>query len=236
MRHTSFDLRSALRAQAGPSAVAMIAALITAGTASAGVVSFASDTDFIAYQSGGGFTKQFGGNVRWGSGTTSGDWEYAVVDGNDIPIGAVGQAPWGGSNAHDVTFTYDAGASSATLDLSGIGSVARTVVGAPTSVFARIRDSVTVFSTLSLIEIDLAFNGVGVDYSLNLLTGDANAEYWGVEDPNLQYGFTITSDASLDGPRTSGSDPMYQFKVGIPSPATLGLFGFAGLAASRRRR
>ena len=236
MRHSSFDLRSVLRAPAGASAVAMMAIALGAGTASAGVVTFASDTDFIAYQSGGGFTKQFGGNVRWGNGLNNGDWEYAVVDGGDIPIGAVGQAPWGGSNAHDVAFTFDAGASSATLDLGGIGSVARSVVGAPTSVFARIKDSVTVFSTLSLIEIDLAYNGVGVDYSLNLLTGDADAEYWGVEDPNLQYGFTITSDASLDGPRTAGSDPMYQFKVGIPSPATLGLFGLGGLAASRRRR
>jgi hypothetical protein len=75
-----------------------------------------------------------------------------------------------------------------------------------------------------------------VDYSFNLLTGDADAEYWGVEDANLQYGFTVTADASLDGPRTSGSDPMYQFKVGIPAPGTASLLAALGIAATRRSR
>ena len=228
-------MRPPVRLQAVSSCAALVAAAI-ATTAHAGVVSFANDADFITYQNGGGFTKQFGGNVRWGNGAGNGDWEYAVVDGNDIPIGAVGQTPWSGSNQHAVTFTYDAGASLTTLDLAGIGSVTRSVSGAPTSVFARVRDSVTVFSTLTLIQIDLAVNGVGVDYTFNLLTGDADAEYWGVEDADLQFGFTITADASLDGPRTSGSDPMYQFKVGIPAPGATGALALAAAGLGIRRR
>lgn len=211
----------------------MLAALC-GGAAQAGIVTFNSDADFITYQNSGAFTKTFGGNVRWGNGAGNGDWEYAVVNGADIPIGAIGQTPWAGSNAHDATFSYDGG-TSATLALSGIGSLTRTVPAAPTVLLARVRDSVTVFSTLTNIEIDLAYNGVGVDYSYNLLTGDANAEYWGVADANLALGFTVTADASLDGPRTSGSDPMYQFKVGVPEPASLGL-ALLGAASLIRRR
>ncbi len=204
-------------------------------TANAGVLTFNSDAAFNAFEAGGGFVKQFAGSVRWGDGLAVGDWEYAIVNASDLPIGSPASTPWGGTNAHDVTFSFD-GAGSATLSLSGIGSITRAVNANPTSIFARVRDSVTVFSALSNIEIDLDYNGVGVDYSYSLLTGDANAAYWGVEDPNLRFGFTLTADASLDGPRTSGSDPMYQFKVGVPEPTMLSLIAMPAVLMLRRRR
>lgn len=203
--------------------------------AGAGVMTFASDADFIAYQSGGNFTKTFGGNVRWGDGLAVGDWEYSIVNGSDIPVGSPANTPWEGTNVHQVVFSYD-GAGNATLSLSGIGSLTRSVASDPTVLFARVKDSVSPWSELSNIEIDLAYNGAGVDYSLGLLAGDANAQYWGVIDENLRFGFTLTADAVLDGPRTSGSDPMYQFKVGVPAPGAAALIGLAGLSAARRRR
>lgn len=217
--------------------IAVIApALGAAAPARAAIVTFNSDADFITYQNSGAFTKTFGGNVRWGNGAGNGDWEYSIVNGGDIPIGAVGQTPWvAGSNAHDVTFTYD-GAGNSSLTLSGIGSMTRAVPLGPTSLFARVKDSSSPFSNMALIEIDLAYNGLGVDYSYNLLTGDANAEYWGVEDANLALGFTATADAFLEGPGTAGSDPMYQFKVGVPAPGTALLLGLGGFAGLRRRR
>lgn len=57
-----------------------------------------------------------------------------------------------------------------------------------------------------------------------------------VEDADLQFGFTITADASLDGPRTSGSDPMYQCKVGIPAPGAAGALALAAAGLGIRRR
>lgn len=229
---TRFSSHFTARSVTGLALLAMVVA--TAVPAQASTITFASDADFVAYEIGGGFVKEFGGNVRWGNGTGAGDWEYAVVNASDAPIGAVAQSAWAGSNQHDVTFSYD-GIGNTTLTLSGIGSLTRSVTAAPNQMFARVRDSVSVFSSLSQIEVDLAFNGVGVDYSFNLLTGDANAEYWGIFDPNLQFGFTLTADASLDGPRSAGSDPMYQFKVGVPEPASL-IFVLAGMPLLLRRR
>jgi hypothetical protein len=116
------------------------------------------------------------------------------------------------------------------------GMVSRTSLNSSWSCTHEVRDSGSPFSQLSNIRVDLAYNGLGVDYTFSLLSGDANAEYWGVVDANLSAGFTITADAELSGPRSSGSDPMYQFKVGVPSPGAAALLGVAGLLASRRRR
>jgi hypothetical protein len=216
-------------------AVALGIGMAVASAANAGVVTFASDAAFNSYASSGAFTKTFGGNVRWGNGGGSGDWEYAIVNAGDTPIGGVGQRAWGATNTHRVTFSFD-GSSSATLALGGIGSLTRAVPGDPSVLFARVRDSESQFSNLKDIQIDLSYNGVGVDYSFNLLTGDANAEYWGVADANLRFGFTLTAEATLVGPRTAGSDPMYQFKVGVPTPGPMALLAIGGLVAGRRRR
>lgn len=216
---------------------AICAAVVAASVvpANAAITTLASDADFLALQSSGGFSKTFGGNVRWGDALPVGDWEYAIVNSADSPIGSPANSPWAGSNAHTVTFTYD-GAGSATLALSGIGSVTRAVPVDPTIFFARVRDSASIFSELTSIAVDLASTGPGVDYSYASLVGDGDAEYWGVSDPNLRFGFTITANVSLDGPRTSGSDPMYQFKVGIPAPGAATLLAISGAALLRRRR
>lgn len=217
-------------------ALSAAAALMTPFvSASASVLTFSSDAAFNVYQNSGLFTKTFGGNVRWGNGLGNGDWEYSIVDTSDTPIGAVGQTPWTGTNLHDAAFSYD-GAGNSTLSLSGIGSLTRAVPVDPTVLFARVRDSETPFSYLAQIDIDLAYNGVGVDYSHVLLTGDPDAEYWGVSDDNLRFGFSVTANANLDGPRTAGSDPMYQFKVGVPAPSSLAALGLGGVLAARRRR
>ncbi len=216
--------------------VAAVAVSAVSAAAWAGTGTLASDADFITLQNGGGFTKQFGGNVRWGNGASNGDWEYAIVDGTDTPIGGVGQATWAATNSHRVTFSFDALAGTSTLDLSGIGAVTRSVSSAPTVIWARVQDSVTPFSALSNIQVDLAYNGVGVDYSFDTLTGDADAAYWGVFDANLAGGFTLTADAQLDGPRSGGSSPLYQFKVGVPTPGAAAIAALGVLAAGRRRR
>lgn len=216
-------------------ALVVAAAVVPAAATSASIITFNSDAAFIAYEAAGNFSKTFAGNVRWGDAPAAGDWEYAIVNSGDFPIGAPAQAPWTGTNAHTVTFSYN-GAGQATLSLSGIGSITRSVLADPTVFFARVKDSATPFSQLSNVQVDLAYNGVGVDYSYNLLLGDANAEYWGVSDDNMRFGFTITADAVLDGPRSAGSDPMYQFKVGIPTPGAAALLAFGAVAVGRRRR
>jgi hypothetical protein len=215
--------------------VVMATVSVSDRAAYAGVVTLNSDAEFIALQTSGAFAKTFGGNVRWGDALAAGDWEYAIVNSGDFPIGSPANSPWTGTNAHDVTFTYD-GVGSATLALSGIGSITRAVPPTASVMFARVKDSVSPLSLLSNITLDLAFNGVGVDYSYSLLTGDSNAEYWGVIDPNLQLGFTLRANAVLDGPRSAGSDPMYQFKVGVPEPGTALLVCLGGLLATRRGR
>lgn len=216
-------------------AFASLSFVLAAGSAAqAGVITFSSDAAFIAYENSGGFTKTSGANVRWGSGLANGDWEYAIVDANDIPIGAVGQTAWAGTNTH--TVTLDSSGGGLELSLSEIGTISRAVPQGSTSLFVRVRDSESPFSQLAAIEVDLAYNGIGVDYTYSALVGDANAEYWGIEDPNMATGFTVAAIATLDGPRTSGSDPMYQFKIGVPAPGAAGLLALGGLALARRRR
>lgn len=217
-------------------ALSLCALTLSAAPSQASVLTFTSDSAFNTYAGAGNFTKQWGANVRWGNAAGNGDWERAIVNASDVPIGSPAQNAWTSSNVHDVTLTYDASLGTATLDLGGIGSITRSVPTMPEVFFARVRDSVSAFSELKDIEVDLAFNGVGIDYTYDELLGDANAEYWGVSDPNLRFGFTIVAKALLAGPVSAGSDPMYQFKVGVPAPGAGAAIALAGLASLRRRR
>lgn len=90
---------------------------LLAGTAAAtAILTFIRDADFLANAN---FTRDFGGDVRWGNGAVDGDWEYSVVDA-DVPIGAGNpeQNAWvdgGSTNDHTVSFAYD-GATTIALD------------------------------------------------------------------------------------------------------------------------
>ena len=99
--------------------VSVAALLGTSPAGAATILTFSSDADFLANVD---FVKEFGGNVRWGNGATNGDWEYSVVDGNDIPMGAGNprQHAWAAgpsTNDHAVSFDWD-GSGTLTLDPS----------------------------------------------------------------------------------------------------------------------
>lgn len=223
-----------------------LATLAGAGSATASVIGLASDAAFGAFQADTGFTKAFGGNVRWGDGGPSGDWEYAIVDGDDLPVGAVGQADWldDAANTHTVDFLFD-GASFADLTLGSpvSDSLGRSVgAGDVNTLLVRAKDGSGDPTALSAIEIDVGLTGTFV--ALGDLIGDGDAEYLGLIDPELAGGFALRATATLNGDGdVRGSDPMYQFKVGtarveVPEPASAALLlgGIAALVRPRRRR
>lgn len=232
------------------------ALLLAPFVASATPISFTSDADFLANAN---FTKFFGGNVRWGDAGTSGDWEYATVDGAEYPLATAVQFPWNGSpdmNPHDYTLQFDPagslgmGGENVLLDIDytglydpaasaltpahiGVATVGPSVVNA---LLIRARTGGGDAAVL-LNPITIQFDIGGPDVIIPGLTGDADAEYVGIIDSRLQYGFTVYGSAELmDG---GGSLPQYGFKVGnIPEPTTallLGL-GLTGLAMNARRR
>lgn len=216
------------------------------GISSAAIVSYESDSDFLANAY---FDKEFGFNMRWGRDGITGDWEYAVVDGDDRPISPVGQVDWyampdyNDDPNHRYSIAYDQGAGSATMGLETIsgqsfGSAAAGVSPAQiNALVVRAKASSGDVSLLSDIHVYFAQGG---DAELGSLLGDADAEYLMLVDDRLAGGFWIEDgDVSLrDG---SGSVPMYSFKVGmttVPLPSALLLFAPAilGFGALKRRR
>lgn len=213
------------------------AALALSGAASAATtVGFSSDADFTANAF---FTKSFGGNVRWGNGQANGDWEYAVVNAADVPIGPSGQLVWGGNADHQYTFDYD-GTSQAQLVLENAGVIGDTglqpVAGGAGINALAVRARTGAGNVASLADIVVSFV-VGGAESLGSLVGDADAEYVMLIDPRLASGFQVSGPATLtDG---NGSVPMYGFKVGattIPVPPAAWLFGSALVLLGRARR
>lgn len=202
-------------------------------------VTFDSDASFL---SSAGFSKAFGGNVRWGDAGGPATWELAVVDGSDIPFpGVERQAPWSpgpASNEHGLVFLFD-GTSTASisldLDSATLNSSWNAVPAAPAinAVFVRARAANGDMADLTSIAIQTALT----TYSLGSLVGDADAEYVGVIAPELAQGFSLVANGILrDG---NQSLPAYQLKVGvstIPLPAGIWLLGSAlGLLTVMRR-
>lgn len=226
---------------------ATAAALLSAGllfssVTSAAIVGFGSDADFLA---SGGFTKLFGANARWGNNATNGDWEYAVVDGSDVPINVSGQVEWSGHNIHDPGFTYDGSSAQFVLSQSGTpfaDTGAQPVTGDPglNALAVRARTGNGDTATVSSLVVSFAAGG-----SVNLgdLVGDDDAEYVMLIDSRLAGGFLVEAVAELqDGGSTPAgrSLPMHGFKVGlttIPVPAAVWLFASAlGCLGWRHRR
>lgn len=215
----------------------LVSALLLAATpASALTLTFSSDAAFLATT----FTKDFGGNVRWGNAGASGDWEYSVVDGSDIPIGSAQQQyAWGGgANPHDVTFAYDDGTGVADLTLSvdpDVSSASVAVGGDGVNAIA-IRARADLGDMATLDDITVTFDVDATSVNLGSLAGDGDAEYVVLIDSRLAFGFTLTADANLeDG---SGSLPQYGFKVGnaVPEPGALALIAAPLALALIRRR
>lgn len=226
----------------------------------AALLLFDSDAAFLA---GPAFTKVGGANVRWGNGATNGDWEYAIVNASDVPVaGAQGQLAWPsipvyGAGTNDVAnmqFSYSFGASGLqTLTLRDVNSNVIGDIGAASGTVALPAGGVNTLAVRAKASSgDYAAVGSGSDpgfrvnftsggfFDIGRLAGDANAEYAVLVDERLAGGFAITDLATLHDGR--GSDPMWQFKVGIspiPLPSALPLLalglGASGLLLRRRR-
>lgn len=218
----------------------VVSTLVGAVNASAAVVSYTSDADFLANAA---FTKSFGANARWGNSATNGDWEYAVVNAADVPIGVSGQLNWyNGNNLHSYGFDYD-GLTTARFDIDGDGASPvttgnQTVSPLPSINALAIRARANAGDIAQLTSMTVLFD-LGGSVNLGSLVGDGNAEYIMLIDSRLAGGFSIGGNAQVqDG---SGSLPMYGFKVGVstvPVPAAAWLFGSAmlGLVSMGRRR
>lgn len=230
-------------------------ALVATSAAQAATVTYVSDADFLANAQ---FTKQFGYNVKNGNSAANGDWEYAIVNGSDVPQFGSGQIAWGinADRDHDFSFGYD-GAAIADLDLmniTGLGNVSNSgnvsslvSGGSPNAVFIRAANKDGGASAkVDLSQLVLTFLVDNSSINLGSLVGDANAQYIGVIDARVAGGFTITGDVDLNmGSGGGGSTRMYQAKIGIsqqavvPVPAAVWLFGGAlgalGLLKRRQR-
>jgi len=214
-------------------AAAVVATAAVPALSHAAVVQYESDNDFVTNAQ---FTKAFGANARWGNDATNGDWEYAVVDGGDSPLGNTGQLAWSALPGyptsdpnHGYQFSYDAGTGDLRLELDDLSSSLGTSSGtvspsAPiNAIAARARADGGDVATMHDIVINFAGGGSA---NLGTLVGDGNAEYVMLIDERLAGGFSIDGDATLVDGR--GSLPMYQFKVGtttVPIPGAVWLFG-----------
>jgi hypothetical protein len=227
--------------------------LVAAGAAQAATVTYSSDAAFLANAQ---FTKQFGYNVKNGNSAANGDWEYAIVDGSDVPQFGSQQLAWGHNiqRDHDFSFVYD-GSAIADLDLMNItgvpalpdqsnsGDVSGLVSGSPNAIFIRAKDSGT-NSQVELANLFITFLSDNSVVNLGSLIGDADAAYVGVIDSRVAGGLTITGDAFLNTGNSGGggSTRLYQAKVGVsnavvPVPAAAWLFGGAlGALGLLRRR
>lgn len=183
------------RSMLGPSVVA-VALFSGSLQAQAALTTFESDSIFTSTS---GFTKVGGANVRWGNGAASGDWEYAVVNANDIPLTPSGQGqlatpalPGYVASSDSVanmqfTFSYTA-AGLLSLSLRDINDIA---VGDKGTVFGNVTPNPAVNALVLRAKIgagDYAVIGPGSSTSGN--PGDAGVQ-------GLRVNFTSGGSADL---------------------------------------
>ena len=91
---------------------------------------FASDTDFVAWETATSFEKFFGADMRWGNNSSgsplAGDWELGIVRPN---FSTVAQASYAWGTPSTFTFTYDPFEASLAVGGSGIMGDVSSLVG-----------------------------------------------------------------------------------------------------------
>lgn len=197
------------------------------------VFSLASDAEFLdqfrdlrnSGDTSGSSTwhKYFGGNVRWGTGASDGDWEYAVVDGLDIPFSLPGQGSPSGDRSVSFSHVHSGASPNVTLTLEGLGSHCGThTPGLLTvnTVFVRAKAGNGDVARLD----DLVLTLGSQSYFLGSVVGDDDAAWLGIVSSDFNDSSWSFSGRGVLGDG-SGSLPMYQWKVGSATYAE-GAFAF----------
>lgn len=224
------------------------------------ILSFGSDTDFIAFESTPGYTNVGNASTLWGNAGPSGNFEYAIRGTTDSVVVAQGQIDWasgdhalGQNRAGDAYVAYAAsGAISFNFAVNEIGNspngdpsgdygLAGTIGTGVNAMFFRARGPASGTANANLQGITVNYGANSID--LGDLFSDGDANYVGLIDADLASGFTVLIDGGAFnfGTGTAGAVPALQVKFGTavidtPAPAALGLFGLGLLALAARRR
>ncbi len=214
-------------------------AIGTAGSASAAFIEYGNDAEFLAS----GFNKVGGVNLRWGDSPANGDWEFSVVNGNDLPQDQK-QVNWGDAAFPSLSAMFSDNSIAAELELNqniDISSIwAPGALGSFNTILFRAKAD----DGQSAILTNIVVNGDSSTLSGGL-SGDADAQYVGI---SMNDFFSDATSLSFDftggGPGSDGSVPGIQVKFGylppasVPEPGTLGLLalGAFGLVGASRKR
>lgn len=205
---------------------------------------------FTDWGAANGFSKLFGGDVRWGDAGGAAEWELGVVRPNNSTLVQRG-FDWTSTAPRDAFFSYASTSShfaSLMVGGRGIGSVdVSSLVGTASvnTLLIRVADKLGagISGSAALRDYQVQLAGGGI-LGGGTIVGDGDAEYVLFQDAALADGFTVRGTIDYTAPDgRHGSRLVTNFKVGtsrvpVPEPASglLFLTGLAGLAAAGRRR